>query len=68
LFSFRPIEASPISFRRFMSERGLQVLWVEMVWVWVPLLAIGLIGSLIRRRMRADKQLQPTGETRADEL
>ena len=60
LFSFRPIEASPISLERFMSERGLQVLWSEMVWVWAPLLAIGLVGLLIRRQMRANKQLQPT--------
>jgi inner membrane protein len=67
LFSFRPIEASPISVRRFMSERGLQVLWSEMVWVWIPLLAIGLVGLLIRRHMRANKQLQPTRETRAAE-
>jgi inner membrane protein len=67
LFSFRPIEASPISLQRFMSERGLQVLWSEMVWVWTPLLAIGLVGLLIRRQMRANKQLQPTRETRAAE-
>jgi len=64
LFSFRPIQASPISVQRFMSERGLQVLWSEMVWVWTPLLAIGLVGLLVRRRMRANKQLQPTCETR----
>jgi inner membrane protein len=63
LFSFRPIEASPISLQRFMSERGLQVLWSEVVWVWTPLLAIGLVGLLIRRQMRASKQLQPTRET-----
>jgi hypothetical protein len=31
-----------------------------MVWVWTPLLAIGLVGLLIRRQMRADKQ--PTRE------
>ena len=67
LFSFRPIEASPISLQRFMSERGLQVLWSEMVWVWTPLLAIGLVGLLIRRQMRANKPLQPTRETRAAE-
>jgi len=56
LFSFRPIEASPISLQRFMSERGLQALWSEMVWVWTPLLAIVLVGVLIRRKMRANKQ------------
>jgi inner membrane protein len=57
LFGFRPIEASPISLQRFMSGRGLQVLWTETVWVWMPLLAIGLVGRLLRRQMRAKKQL-----------
>ena len=56
LFSFRPIEASPISLQRFMSGRGLQVLWSELVWVWAPLLAIGLVGVLIRRKMGANEQ------------
>ena len=67
LFSFRPIQASPISVQRFMSERGLHVLWSEMVWVWAPLLTVGLVGLLIRRQMRANKRLQPTRETRAAE-
>lgn len=53
LFSFRPIEAAPISLQRFMSERGLQVLCTEMVWVWMPLLAIGLVGLLLRRQMKS---------------
>ena len=67
LFSFRPIQASPISVQRFMSERGVQVLWTEMVWVWAPLLAVGLVGLWIRRQVRASKRLQPTRETRATE-
>jgi inner membrane protein len=60
LFSFRPIEASPLSLQRFMSERGLQALSSEMVWVWTPLLAIGFVGLVIRRNMTVNKQLQPT--------
>jgi inner membrane protein len=52
-FNFRPIEASPISIQRFISERGLQVLWSELVWVWTPLLLIGIVGLLMRRLMRA---------------
>ncbi len=61
LFSFRPIEASPISLRRFMSERGLQVLWSEMVWVWAPLLAVGLLGLSIRRTRRSPRHKKPSG-------
>ncbi|HEX7122133.1 MAG TPA: hypothetical protein VF178_07155 [Gemmatimonadaceae bacterium] len=53
LFGFRPIEALPISVQRFLSERGLQVLRLELLWVWVPLLGIGLTALVLRRRMRA---------------
>lgn len=35
-FPFQPIEVSPISLRRFLSERGLAVLRSEFVWVWLP--------------------------------
>jgi inner membrane protein len=38
---YRPIEASPLSLRRFFGEPGLRVLLSELLWVWLPLLAIG---------------------------
>ncbi len=36
----RPIEASPLSLRRFFGEPGLRVLLSELLWVWLPFLAI----------------------------
>jgi inner membrane protein len=33
---WRPIEVSPISVRRFFSERGVTVLLNEARWVWIP--------------------------------
>ena len=54
-FGFRPIEASPISVRRFLSGRGLAVLRSELVWVWLPLLSAALFGYLLRRVIRAGK-------------
>lgn len=49
LFDFRPIEASPVSLRRFMSERGWQVLESELIWVWMPALALAVVGWCFRR-------------------
>ena len=53
-FPFAPIQVSPIGLRGFLSERGLQVLASEAIWVWVPTavfvsLGIGLKVLLARR-------------------
>lgn len=48
--AFRPIEASPLSLRRFFGEAGLRVLWSELLWVWIPCLAMGLACQLARLR------------------
>jgi inner membrane protein len=39
-FPWRPIMVSPIGAGRFFSERGLQVLGSEMVWLWGPILLL----------------------------
>jgi inner membrane protein len=43
------IRVSPISVTRFFSDKGIQVLKSEWVWVWIPSLAVILISRLIRR-------------------
>ena len=45
--TFRPIEASPLSLRRFFGEPGLRVLLSELLWVWLPMLTMGLIGRAV---------------------
>jgi inner membrane protein len=40
---FRPIEASPLSMRRFFGEPGLRVLVSEFIWVWVPCLSLAFM-------------------------
>ncbi len=40
---FRPIVASPISIRRLLSPRGLQVLRSEAIWVWLPCVGIAWV-------------------------
>lgn len=47
---FRVIEVSPLSLRRFMSERGLVVLGSELVWVWIPCVVMAAVSLGVRRR------------------
>ncbi|MBQ0930616.1 metal-dependent hydrolase [Ideonella alba] len=50
---FRPIEASPLSLRRFFGEPGLRVLVSELLWVWLPSLLLGALYAKRRRRPNA---------------
>ena len=49
-FPWRPILVSPMSIRRFFTERGLRVLETELVWVWLPGAAFALVAVLLRKR------------------
>jgi inner membrane protein len=46
----RPIEVSPISVTRFFSARGVDVLWSELLWIWLPGLAMASLLIAARRR------------------
>ena len=46
-FPFRPIEVSPIGMQ-FFSERGLEVLLSEVIWVWLPALLIYMMARMYR--------------------
>jgi inner membrane protein len=37
---FQPIEVAPLGLSRFLSTRGVAVLWSEILWVWLPMLII----------------------------
>ena len=49
---WQPIAVSPISVRRFLSERGVMVLASELRWVLLPSLAFATIAAFLRRRHR----------------
>ena len=49
-FPWRPILVSPMSIRRFFTERGVRVLASEMVWVWIPAAGFALIALGLRGR------------------
>ena len=44
-----PIEVSPLGIARFFSERGVEVLVSEAVWIWLPAVAIAAILWAARR-------------------
>src|SRR5262249_61922508 len=46
---WHPIEVSPIGLRRFASERGLEVLGSELIWVWLPAALVCTALWLARR-------------------
>lgn len=48
---WRPIRVSPIG-PDFFSSRGLMVLASELIWVWLPALALVLSAKVYRRRSR----------------
>lgn len=49
---WHPIAVSPLSIRRFFSERGMAILATEVAWVWVPAAVIALAGVVLRREAR----------------
>jgi len=52
-FPWRPIRVSPLVISSFFSARGLAILQSELLWVWLPVLAVGLVGSrLLARRTK----------------
>jgi inner membrane protein len=53
-WSWQPIAVSPIGIRGFLSERGMEVIWSELKWLWVPALLVG--GLLMSIRKYVTKQ------------
>lgn len=49
-FPWRPVEVSPIGMG-FFSDRGLDVILSEIIWIWLPAIAI-LITAMIIRKLR----------------
>jgi inner membrane protein len=56
-FPWRPILVSPMSMRRFFSERGVRILASEFVFVWVPAALFAATALAVRRRPTAGPHL-----------
>jgi inner membrane protein len=50
-FPWRPIEVSPIG-AGFFSGRGIEVMFSEVVWIWMPSAIIIAVSWLARRKSR----------------
>jgi inner membrane protein len=49
-FPWQAIEASPLSLRRVLSGKGLEVLHSELLWVWLPAAIASAVLVLLRHR------------------
>jgi inner membrane protein len=49
-FPEQMIEVSPLGIYRFLSLKGLSVLWSEVLWVWLPLFGCAALLSMFRRK------------------
>jgi len=59
---------SPMSIRRFFSERGVRILASELVFVWIPAALVALTAHVLRRQSlsRTGSQRDPTDVRQPD--
>ena len=43
------VEVSPIGVKNFFTSRGLKVVMSEMIWIWLPLMALAMIIRRFKR-------------------
>ncbi len=53
--AFRPIEVSPLSVHPFFSQRGVDVLASELVWVWLPCALLAALALAARKARALDR-------------
>jgi len=46
----RPVEVSPLGLSRFLSARGIDVLWSEFLWIWLPCLGATVLALAAQGR------------------
>jgi inner membrane protein len=50
---WRPIYAAPMSIARFFSRAGLEVLMQEVVWIWLPMIALSACVAACRKMKKS---------------
>jgi len=53
-FPWRPIPVSPLGVGRFLGRRGIAILESELVWIWLPAMALSAAGLAVRASRRRD--------------
>lgn len=46
------IEVSTLNLRRFFGPAGLEVMWSEVCWIWLPAMLLAAGGVVLRRKIR----------------
>jgi len=46
---FRPIQVSPLGVKAFFTEKGLKVIFSELIWIFLPGFILLISGLLIKR-------------------
>jgi len=46
------IEVSALSLRRIASAKGFEVIQSELLWVWLPAAAVGVVLVVLRKKLR----------------
>jgi inner membrane protein len=53
-FPWRPVEVSPIGMG-FFSDRGLDVILSEIIWIWLPAITVLITTTIIRKLRKKNK-------------
>ena len=66
---FQPIEVAPLGLSRFLSLKGVAVLWSEVLWVWLPFLgAAAVVLASRRHRAPSVRSTRPPAKSAAGRL
>jgi inner membrane protein len=49
---WRPIYASPMKIAKFFSRTGLEVLFAEIIWIWIPMISCYAVVKLYRAKKK----------------
>lgn len=47
---WRPIYASPMKISRFFSQAGIEVMTAEIIWIWIPMIALYAAVASYRKK------------------
>jgi inner membrane protein len=55
---WRPIAVSPIGVGRFFTDRGLEVLQSELLWIWLPSALLAALAYFLRRPPKPSNEVK----------
>jgi len=49
---WQPVKVSPLGIRSFFSERGMEVIWSEIIFIGIPVVALSMLLFFARKKTR----------------